>query len=156
MAISHFQLVPIIRHSQPCRQCICVLSFDLQDSYTSHHHKQHGLFLRCLKDGRQHRLSQASTHHLIRPASTAPTSTSTSFVLVQPLHTSTSERALPSMAENARNTYAKMVERHQFTIPPNHHRPNRPTSFPLPTRRRAYLHCYLYHPFHGHTTLWER
>ena len=40
-----------------------------------------------------------------------------------------------------------IVERHQFPVPPNHHRPSRPSSFPPITRRKAYLHCYLYNPF---------
>lgn len=44
-----------------------------------------------------------------------------------------------------------MVEHHQLTVPPNHHRSRGPSSFPLPTRERAYLYCCLYGPSHRHT-----
>ena len=86
MAISHFRLVH--KHHKKFRsldECtLFVLTFILisrpQPSM------QHGWFQHFPKDGRDRKFSQAPTYDLTRPASTAPTSTFTSFL---PVRTST-------------------------------------------------------------------
>ena len=98
--------------------------------------------LQCPKDGRYRRLSQSPG---TRPASTAPTSTSTSSA-GSALPLTTFGRALPSNAEHTPQHLCQDVERYQLPVPPNR-------SFPVPTRRRACFHCYLYHPFHKHASL---
>ena len=42
-----------------------------------------------------------------------------------------------------------MVKHHQLTVPPNYHCLSRPSSFPIPTRRRAHLHWYYTPPSIG-------